>query len=448
MLGTGLGHYVPLVAYCLFWVMTLASLLGKPLHGLYFAMPFIPYRTMRDKLLDFPLGANMLTILLLAIIVGALLHGKRPPKSKLYMLWLLFAGYLYISMWFGSLLGNAPAPLWLSDSNFVTWKDYIVLPLVFLAAGMVVEDRTAIRRIIIITAVSLFLVDRSALLESLSHSWASFDENKRTTGPLAYGSNQLAAFLAQFGMFFWGFARAIPRKKVKLICYGLTALTVVTTMYCFSRGAYLALLVSVAVLAILKDRKLLLVLPIFLLTWTAVVPTAVTERVQMTKTADGKLEASAEERVRLWENAKTSFLHDPLLGNGFATFQFSENVDGLKDTHNWYVKVLVETGLVGGIFAVAIVIQMLRVTYRLFREAEDPLYRALGLGSLLAVVSCMVANCFGDRWTYLEINGLLWILISANLRATELTQEGRGDTPEEFGTTVDALPWAYDTANA
>ncbi len=448
MLGTGIGHYIPLIAYLAFWLMILVSLMGKPLNGLYFAMPFLPYRTLRDKLLEYPLGANMLTILLLAIIIGALLQGKRPPKSKLYMLWLLFAGYLYISMWFGFLSGNAPAPLWLSDVNFVTWKDYIVLPLVFLAAGMVVEDRKAIRWIIIITAVSLFLVDRSALLESLSHSWTNFDENKRTAGPLAYGSNQLAAFLAQFGMFFWGFARVIPRKKVKLVGYGLTALTVVTTLYCFSRGAYLALLVSVAILAILNDRKLLLVLPIFLLTWTAVVPTAVTQRVQMTQTADGKLETSAEERVRLWENAKTSFLHDPLLGNGFATFQFGENVDGLKDTHNWYVKVLVETGLVGGIFAVAILIQMLLVTYRLFRGAEDTLYRALGLGSLLAVVSCLVANCFGDRWTYLEINGLLWILISATLRATELNQEGRGDRPEELGTIGDALPWTYDMSNA
>lgn len=421
MLGTGLGHLIPLVVYIGFWVMVLTSLMGKPIYGLYFAMPLIPYRTLRDKVMDYPLGAEMLTILLLAIIVGALLQGKRLPKSKLYSVWLIYAVYLYISMWLGVVMSNAPAPLWLSDVNFVTWKDYLMLPLLLVAAGLVIEDRKAVRRVVIILAISLLLVDRSAFLESLTHNWASFDENKRTPGPLEWGSNQLAAFLAQFAMFFWGFGRIIPAKKVKLLCYGIVAFTIVTTMYTFSRGSYLAILVTMAVLGFLKDRKLLLVLPLFLLTWKTLVPVAVTERVEMTKTADGKLEASAEERVHLWENAKKSFYSNPLLGNGYATFQLGEHYGELKDTHNWYVLVLVETGLIGGIIALTIVFQTMRTTYRLFRRARDPLYKALGLGGLLCLVSCLVANCFGDRWTYVEINGLLWILVGAVIRANELT---------------------------
>lgn len=430
MLGTGLGQYIPLVAYIGFWLMILVSLTGKPLYGLYFAMPFIPYRTLRDKLDVYPVGANMLTILLLAVIIGAVIQGKRLPRSKLYAIWFIFAIYLYFSLWLGFLMGNAPAPLWLSDVNFVTWKDYIVLPLLFLAAGLVVEDRQAIRRIVIVTAFSLLMVDRSALLESLTHSWAVFDEDKRSAGPLEWGANQLGAFLAQFGMFFWGFGRMMRRKKVKLICYGITALTVITTLYTFSRGSYLAILVSVSVLAFLKDRKLLLILPLFLLTWKVIVPTAVTQRVEMTKTADGQLETSAEERVKLWENAKQTFYRDPVMGTGYATFQFGEHVDDLKDTHNWYVKVLVETGIIGGIIALLMLIEMIRSTYRLFRNAKDPLYQAFGLGCLLAICSCLVSNCFGDRWTYVEINGLLWILIGTVTRANQLVQSQNAEERE------------------
>jgi O-antigen ligase len=430
VLGTGLGHFLPLVVYIGFWVMTLVSLSGKPLYGLYYLMPFIPYRTLRDRLAVYPLGGNLLTILLLAIIVGAVLQGKRLPKSKLYLTWLIFAVYLYLSLWLGYGMGNAPAPVWLSAANFVTWKDYIVLPLMFLAAGLVVEDRKAVRRIVVVAGFTLLIVDRSALLESLSHSWAVFDESKRTGGPLEWGSNELAAFLAQFGMFFWGFGRMIPRKKVKLICYALTGLTVITTMYTFSRASYLALLVSIALLALLKDRKLLLLLPLFLLTWKTIVPPAVTERVQMTESAEGQLDPSAQARVKLWENAKTSFLSDPVFGNGYATFQFGEHVDNLEDTHNWYVKVLVETGIIGGIIALILLIQMIRSSYVLFRRASDPLYSALGLGTLLAVCSCLVANCFGDRWTYIEINGLLWILIGTVARANDLVQVQQAEEQE------------------
>lgn len=423
MLGTGIGHYIPLVAYIGFWVMILVSLTGKPLYGLYYLMPFIPYRTMVDKFAVYPLGANMLTLLVFAIIVGALIQGKRLPKSKLYIFWLVFAVYLYFSLWMGFAVNNAPAPLWLGEANFATWKDYMMLPLVFVAAGLVLEDRQSIRRMIVLLAFSLFLVDRSSILETLSHSWAKFDEDKRSSGPLEWGSNQLAAFLAQFGMFFWGFGRAIKRKKVKLICYVLAGATVFATMYTFSRASYLALLVCVAILAFLKDRKLLLVLPLFLIFWKVVVPVAVTERVEMTKSADGQLDRSAQERVDVWENAKQSFYRNPLFGNGFATFQYGQHVDGLDDTHNWYIKVLVETGVVGGIFALCLLVPMLTSSYRLFRRATDPLYVGLGLGSFLAVCSCLVANAFGDRWTYVEINGLLWILLAGVARANGLLQE-------------------------
>ena len=146
-------------------------------------LPFLPYRLLRDHFIDYPLGANMMTILVLSVIVGALIRGKRLPKSKLYPIWLVFAVYLYISMWIGVALSNAPAPLWLSDVNFVTWKDYMVIPLVFVAASLVVEDRKAIRNIVVITAISLLFIDRSCILESMTRTWTTFDEDKRGRRP-------------------------------------------------------------------------------------------------------------------------------------------------------------------------------------------------------------------------------------------------------------------------
>src|SRR6266702_1419220 len=419
MLGTGLGHFIPVVAYLGFWIMCLVSLGGRPLLGLYYMMPFLPYRTMRNHFLEYPLGANVLTILVMCVIIGALFRGKHLPKSRLFAIWCAFGIYLYISMWIGTALGNAPPPLWLNDANFVEWKDYMLIPLVFVAASLVIEDRKAVRTVVILSAVTLFFIDRSSILESMTRSWGAFDESKRSEGPLGYGSNQTAAFLAQFGIFFWGFALYLKRKKAKLLSYALVGITVFATMYTFSRGAYVAMLFSVLVLGLLKDRKLLVLLGVFLVTWQAVVPTAVRERITMTKSANGKLEASAQERIELWNSAEESFLHSPIVGTGFATFQYSEHVDNLSDTHNWYVKVLVETGIIGFIFAAFLLQSMFAVSYRLFRRATDPLYQGLGLGLVLCICSSMVSNCFGDRWTYLEITSLLWVLVAAGIRASE-----------------------------
>jgi O-antigen ligase len=161
---------------------------------------------------------------------------------------------------------------------------------------------------------------------------------------------------------------------------------------------------------------------VFLFTWQVVVPTAVRQRVNMTESSNGQLEDSANERVKLWEAAETSILSSPVLGNGFATYQMANHVDNLKDTHNWYVKVLVETGFVGLIIVLFMLQQMLAVSYRLFRRADDPLFRGLGLGLFLAIWACIVANLFGDRWTYLEITGPLWVLIGTAICATHLPE--------------------------
>jgi putative inorganic carbon (HCO3(-)) transporter len=329
------------------------------------------------------------------------------------------------------MLGNAPAPFFINDANFAAWKDYMLIPLVFMAAGLALETRKDIRTLIIVVAATLLVIDRSSLMNSLSHDVSHFDESKRDGGPLAYaGSNGLAAFLAQFSMFFWGFAQFMKKGRYRIFCYILVGITVFATMYTFSRASYITLVAATTLLGILRNRKLIPVIIVFLFTWQVVVPKAVTERVTMTQNSNGKLEDSAQERIDLWENAKSSFFHSPIIGTGYATFMYSEHVGNLKDTHNWYVKVLVETGIVGFIIACFLIANMLSLTWGLFRNGHDSLYRGLGLGLFLAVVSNLIVTFFGDRWTYIEINGLLWVLMGAATRAYYLAQEPEGAVAE------------------
>jgi len=229
--------------------------------------------------------------------------------------------------------------------------------------------------------------------------------------------------LALFVMFIWGRLQFISAKRFKLLGYGLVAITLYAIMYQFSRAGYLAVLVSMLVLGLLKDRKLLVILGVFFLTWQAIVPTAVRERVTMTENPYGQLDVSAEERVILLKESWDSFLQSPIVGNGFATFQYGQHVGNLKDTHDWFIKVMVETGVIGLIMYFFLFQQMLVVGYRLFRRGDDPMYRGLGLGLLLALCSSMVSNCFGDRWSYLEITGPLFVLVAAAVRAAQFTAE-------------------------
>ena len=421
-MGTGIGHYIPELAYIVCCLACLMAL-WRPLWGLYYIMPLLPYRTLRDHFLDYPLGGNLLTILVVCTLVGAILNGKHLTKSGLYVTWLVFAAYLYLSMWLGVALSNAPLPLWIHDVNFALWKDYMLLPLIFVAAGMVVEDRKAIRGVVLTAVLSILIIDRASLMSSLSHSWGHFDENKRDGGPLGFaGSNGLAAFHAQFALFLWALAQFAKRKKIKVLLYILVGLTILATMYDFSRAGYIAVVAGMIVLGIVKDRKLIPIAIVFLCVWQAVVPAAVSERVNMTHNSNGQLEASAQERVELWTAARATIESSPIFGVGFGTFQLTAHVDNLRDTHNWYVKVMLETGIIGVIIAFALLGQMIMLAWFLFRRAKDPLYRGLGLGLFLLMTCSLILNCFGDRWTYLEVQGLTWVLFGAAARAKQLSQ--------------------------
>jgi hypothetical protein len=59
----------------------------------------------------------------------------------------------------------------------------------------------------------------------------------------------------------------------------------------------------------------------------------------------------------------------------------------------------------------------------------------------LATCACIVANCFGDRWTYLEITGLLWVLAGAAIRATHLTESEPIAVPAEVDSTNTINPY-------
>src|SRR5262249_23231862 len=151
--------------------------------------------------------------------------------------------------------------------------------------------------------------------------------------------------------------------------------------YSLSRGGYAALLVGSLFIGLVKQRTILVFLLIFAATWTAWVPVAVRDRVLMTYDQQGKtLDQSAETRVSLWEDAMNMFSSSPAIGTGFNTYAYMHRIRQYEDTHNYFLKVLVEMGAVGLILFIVLLWKTFNSGFALFRQANDPFYSALGLG--------------------------------------------------------------------
>jgi putative inorganic carbon (HCO3(-)) transporter len=158
------------------------------------------------------------------------------------------------------------------------------------------------------------------------------------------------------------------------------------------------------------------------------------------------LESSAGDRVSIWQDAFLLIQESPIIGSGFATYQFMSRVRLYKDTHNMYLKILVENGVIGiGLF-LSMLIGLLGLGYRTFRNNTDPFVKSLGLGLAAMMTGVLVVNLFGDRWSYLQVNGVLWTLVGCVVRGNELAQDAAWEDAQhqemalESGQELDGIP--------
>jgi len=420
--GAGIA---PLIIYLGAIVVFFLSVLWRPQIGLYFLIPLLPLQTTRYLLHPLPFGEKLVDFVLFGIIIGLFFHnkGRGFPKTPLNAFLVLWAVFYYVSLWRGAFYLGSGLPLWFSDPRLSNYKNYMIMPLIFFVVAAVIEDKRQMKILLILMAISVLRVNVGFFNTVSDRDLSHFSYGLRYAGALGYaGENGLAAFEAQmalFGLAIYSFLRNLIAKCSLLAFVGLC---VYCLLFAFSRGGYLGFISGVLFLGIVRGRKLLIFLLILLLAWQILIPTAVTERIFMTYD-EGQIDSSAGERVTIWEDAIRLVPEHVLFGTGFNTYEFMGRVEEYRDTHNIYLKVLVETGILGlGLFF-ALLWKSFRMSFRLFRFAKDPLFRALGLGTAAFVACAFIVNFFGDRWMYLQVNGYLWTFLGLVVRAQALTNE-------------------------
>lgn len=422
----GMEGIIGLVLYVGAIAALLMSVFWRPIVGLFYLVPLIPLQTIRYRLIGYPLGESIVGLMLLGVAVGVIRRHQSPlPKTPWTALLCIYAVYTFVSLLYGSFYLGVALPL-PGDPRFSVWLDYMMMPALLLLVAAVEPTKRQIKALIVVMCVAVFLVDRNFWDLVSGRDFSAYSDDLRESGGMGYaGANGLAAFEAQITIFLLALAAFERRRLWWLGYFALAAFSGVCVMYSLSRGAYLALLVGWLFIGLTKQRKLLLLLVAFALTWTTLVPTAVQQRVMMTYDKDtGGLDHSAETRVTLWEDAVQIFDTNVAMGTGFNTYAYMHRVGSYEDTHNFYLKVLVETGVVGLLIFLWLLARTFWTGCRLWRRARDPFLNSLGLGLAAWVVCAMVANLFGDRWSFLQVGGYMWVIAGLVARGLVLEQDG------------------------
>jgi len=400
----GLEPYFGFALYIAGILAFVLSVFWRPVAGVYYLVPLIPLQTTRYRMLEFPLGETVISIILLGVALGLLRRRQWiVPRTPWTFLLCLYALYTFASVFL--------------DSNYLgerlrEWWDYMIMPVLFLLVAATVKDVREMRIILVLMCLAVFVMDKSFWNAVSDRDYSSFSRDLQEGGAMGYAGVQgMGAFNAQYAWFLVALAGSLTGRLPRLACLGLALFAANCVMYTFSRGGYVAFLAGWLFLGLVKQRKLLVLLVLFVVMWASLVPAAVRERVLMTYDPNqNELDRSAQIRLELWADAVELFKSNPLLGTGFNTYAYMNRLYNYADTHNIYLKVLVETGVIGLALFLWLLAKTFLVGYRLFRRARDPFFSALGLGVAVWIVCTTTSNLFGDRWTYFQISGYLWVL--------------------------------------
>lgn len=368
-------------------------------------------------------GFNFLNVMFLVSLAVAMAQGGKLARGESINAWVgLYAAYMLLSLLVGFHFVED------TTNHFNQLKDHLVGLFVVYVVQMSVRDWNGVRMVVLSTLVPLPYIVRVVWSQHSSVASNSYTDDLRISGTFALlGANEFAAFCVTVAVVLFALLMACRVSRWwRLMLLGGIACMVVGVLYAYSRTAYISLIVGmVAVILVWRGRfKLILPLVLAVVVLPTVLPQSVVERFDSTTVEEGQRDESTELRFEYWKIAWANFLRNPVVGTGYHTFHHREINPYGRDTHNLYIRMLSEGGVLGAVMLLGLLLAVLRTAVRELSHSRSGTWRyALALGLMGAWVSMIISNLFGDRFTYYPVVAYFWAYAALVMKARHLPQE-------------------------
>jgi hypothetical protein len=381
-------------------------------------------------------GLNPFNLLLVATLgacllqrpSGGLRHFLPPRLTWLYLVPMLAAGAL------GSRHVDEIAPVYrvMDMIEFNSAGGYLVellaKPLLLVVFGLLVGAAVvrsirperllgpALASLWAMCAIVVFYVIQSGIsLQSLASSDSR--EFLSAIGMHANDLGRLFAFACTLLLFVSAEVKGAGLKTLLIATLGLGLAAMVLT---FSRGAFVAFLISGLLFLLWRRSAAVLVLVLLAGAGAAMfLPSAVYDRVQMGFGA-GMNAVSAGRIEGLWLPLLPEFLASPVYGNGLGSILWSaamrsgnpDIVLGAVTPHNAYLQALLDMGIVGLILLCAYFAHVWRGFRQLGTDAAmSPMLRGFFQGAAAGLAGYLVAGAAGGSLTPNGEQCYLWLAV-------------------------------------
>lgn len=410
---TFLHSHLPLAIYLGAIIICILSIVKNTIFGIYFMIFVFPFTYTLEKIHVYPLGNQVHDLLFFSVFIGTIIQGNKFEKSKSFLPIILLVAVFTLGLLNG-FWGSPPYPVE-SSARIGLWKNYIMMPFLYFLIYANINDKKNIQYINYFIIIIVLIViwrywDGELRWKSMG---AHFSYSSRS-GAFGYlGANHMAAFIVEYLAVFIGLIMHQKTVRNSLLMSSLLVPISYVLLLCYSRAGYLALAAIMAFFGLFRKKifiPALILLIIFSSVAVNLLPPSVVERVTMTQTEDGEIESSANTRLILWEEGWKVFGNNPIFGIGYQMVPSYINVHGLTNLHNYFMQVLVELGIIGFLTFLYLFYSAFKSGWVLYRSSDDNYFKGLGLGFCSCVIACAICNFFGDRWSFISMQGYWWII--------------------------------------
>ncbi len=206
----------------------------------------------------------------------------------------------------------------------------------------------------------------------------------------------------------------------------ITALSVAPYLLTNSRGSWVAgIPVVIAYIILSKKRWMIIAFVAALVTLAPYIfPRTVIDRVKYTFTPQHgyaaklqervgniTIDTSASERIRSWRAAFKDLPKHPLFGFGITGWRFLDAQ---------YIRVLIETGLVGLAAFLYLLYSILNITYKIYKNAQIPFFKAFAMGFFVATLAMMTHGLGANTFIIIRIMEPFYLVCGLVLAIPEI----------------------------
>ncbi len=327
----------------------------------------------------------LLSALLLCWVIGLIREKSRPTAPVFFVALLAYAGVTLIS----SAFSIAPAESFFDDRQLLL---FLIVPAVYdLARG---------QRATLVTDVIITVGAAAAAYGIVQYGMLHFDSlGQRPRGTLGHymtysGTLMLVIGVAASRLVFGARDRTWPALVMPAL--------VVALSLTLTRSAWVGACVAVGVLFILKDLRLLGLLPVVVALFFAFAPDSVTNRmVSMFDLRD----PTNRDRLAMARTGTAMVRDFPLTGVGpnmipklYTQYRDPDAVQAMNPhLHNVPLQIAAERGLPALAIWIAFVVLLAHGLFRLFRSDREPTLAAAGLAAIAGMLSAgLFEYNFGD----------------------------------------------------